>query len=490
MTDVRFAPPTFAPNPSDDRALAASVSRLLADDYAVDAVIRESLASDWPGDVAGRLLLALSRLERLGAPTAERAAELCEAILEALDPYGCFGAPLGDTIDEQQVACHGWVVSGLLQRSEPRATAAALRIVDTLLLPALARLDTYPRGRRSTTDGAASGHLIDGRDGWRVSTDTWCVLLALNALVPAYLATERADIRGAITGLELLVDGLDVVAEGAQLHATLSAARALAQLAEHRGDASALHVARQVYAAYAGSARTLNAATFNWFGRPDSWTEPCAMVDALGLALALWRITGDDDYLRDAERIEHSALGFAQRDDGSFGLDRIATPEDPVIAVIHPDARWCCTMRGAVGLSEARESTARAEDGGVSIDLLHAGDIDVETSGGAWRVRLERSEDRWVLRLLGGPEGRACTVTLHAGRFGGRRLELRPTSPTCEIVTDRTPSETLLEDGRKVRYLGPDVLSRPMGGGGVDILRAQPRLGPPGEDAPRYELAW
>ncbi len=119
MTDVKSAPATvsFRPDPEGDRALSASFRRLLAADYAVDAVIDKSISSDWPGDVAGRLLLSLTRLWRSGYDTEERARSLFTGMIRPMNPGGCFGPELRDRVDEQQLACQGWVVSGLLQCS-------------------------------------------------------------------------------------------------------------------------------------------------------------------------------------------------------------------------------------------------------------------------------------------------------------------------------------------------------------------------------------
>ena len=360
MTDVRSAPVAAPVELATDGPLAASFDRLTQPDYAVDRVMAQTVASDWPGDLAGRLLLALARFARAGAPAVDQAVALSDALIGALADRGYIGDPLGDVISEQQVACHGWVVAGLLQHfyvtGDCRARDAALRVVDSLLLPALARLDTYPRDRAPVEAGGASGTATAIAGGWSVSSDVWCVLLSLNGLVPAALETGRADLAQAIDVLADELGRLDLVGQQVQLHAALAAARCLADWSEATGDMKARQVAATVYDTYATHARTLNYSAFNWFGRPDTWTEACAVVDSLGLAHTLGRLTGDTRYHEDAVRITYWALGFAERRDGSFGLDTIATTDSPTLTPITYDAWWCCTVRGAVGLLEAREN--------------------------------------------------------------------------------------------------------------------------------------
>lgn len=393
MVDVRSGTPAFVSALEEDHALRASVQRLLRDDYEVADVMRSTLESDWPGDLAGRLLLSLSRYARAGMPTLERATQLNEAMLDALVPRGYLGPEVGEVSDEQQVACHGWVAAGLLQffhvTGDERSRRAAFRVIDALIAPALRRRD-YPWARIVPTyGGAPSGTATEVIDGWAVSSDVWCVLLSLNALVPAALLSGRSDLADLIVELTQTVSTLDVVAHRAQLHAVLAAARNLADWSVATGDAQAADVAAALYDTYAREGRTLNHATFNWFGRPDSWTEPCAIVDSIGVAGSLHELTGDGRYRVDAARIAHNGLSFAERLDGSFGLDTIATASDPILAAVEPDAHWCCTIRGAIGLLEARETAARLHGEVLVVTDLYPGTHVVHTDAGVWRIRQE-----------------------------------------------------------------------------------------------------
>ncbi|MBA4248399.1 MAG: hypothetical protein C0444_08925 [Microbacterium sp.] len=366
------------------------MERLLRNDYDPSEVIARTVTDPWPGDLAGRLLLSLSRFARAGLPTRARAEELNAGLLDALEARGYLGEPLGEVIDEQQVACHGWVVSGLLQyfyvTGDVRSRTAALRVIDELVVPALLKTEYPWSAVRSTDAGGPSGTSVEEVDGWTLSTDVWCVLLTLNGLVPAALETRRADLASMINDFVEKAASLDVVSAGAQLHAVLAACRNFGDWAQATGHPRAAAVAESLYRDYVRAGRTLNHATFNWFGRADSWTEPCAIVDSLGAATALYQLTGDESFRRDATRIARNGLEYAERADGSFGLDSIATPESPTLRALTHDAHWCCTMRGALGLLEARETSARLEESVFVISDLYPGWHWITTEAGEWQI--------------------------------------------------------------------------------------------------------
>jgi hypothetical protein len=468
MTDVRATLPTFTSTIDHDERLLASFERLAREDYAPHSIIAETLASDWPGDAAGRLLLSLSRFARAGLPALEHAAELCELMLRELSDHGYFGPALGEVIDEQQLACHGWVVAGLLQyyyvTADRRVRAAALRTVDTLILPALERLDSYPTERTDFPGlGGASGTATAEIDGWRLSSDVWCVLLSLNALVPAYQETARTDIRAMIDRLAEMMAGTDFVSQKAQLHASLAAARCLSELAVSEADGRFTAIVSSIYEQYVQHGRSLNYAPFNWFDRPDSWSEPCAMVDSLGVAHNLAAATGLDRYRLDAQRIEFNALSFAERRDGSFGLDSLPTPDDPILRPIHDDARWCCTMRGAIGLLEAREASVGLDVDRVRLRGHHTGLIRVPSNAGEWVVREDAraaAQGSVTLEVLTAPGG-ADQLSIEVSDADGSPLvvQIPPVPGTVREI--RVPSPAAVETlagGSELHFAGPVLL--------------------------------
>jgi DUF1680 family protein len=95
---------------------------------------------------------------------------------------------------------------------------------------------------------------------------------------------------------------------------------------------------------------TVHYANINNFGGAGH-TEPCGIVDSYMLACQLWEETGEPSYLETAHKIWWSALMRAQRHNGGFGCDW--TGRDGFLRVFDCffEASWCCTMRGAEGLT-------------------------------------------------------------------------------------------------------------------------------------------
>ena len=105
---------------------------------------------------------------------------------------------------------------------------------------------------------------------------------------------------------------------------------------------------------------TENYENYNWFGRYETWTEPCAIIDSYMLAVQLWQHTLKFKYLELAEKIYYNAICHTQRYNGGFGCDNCPgiTQNTDDLDVHIPEAHWCCTMRGGEGLSRAAEYTA------------------------------------------------------------------------------------------------------------------------------------
>ncbi len=242
-----------------------------------------------------------------------------------------------------------------------------------------------------------------------LSSDTYCVFIALEGLTAAYAATGDHDIRAAILDLARLVEAADLPGCRAQLHASLTAARCLRDVAERTGDTAPLRTAERIYRLFTDTARTANDATYNWFGRPDSWTEPCAIVDALLLAIGLWHQTGAQRYLDDAHLILHNGLGHAQRNGGGFGCDSCTGADEPDLSVVIPDASWCCTMRGAVGLAAAVEAAYAVTANTVEATLFSAGTTTLRLDAGSLTLD----------QRTGYPAGETVTLQVTAAELAG-----------------------------------------------------------------------
>lgn len=155
------------------------------------------------------------------------------------------------------------------------------------------------------------------------------------------------------------------MASSAQTHATLSAARGFVRMYRATGERGYLDVAEDIFRFYPEHGMTLTYENFNWFGREDSWTEPCAVVDSFLLALELHDILQKEEYRTLASRIWYGGLIFCHRANGGAGPNSCVTEKSPYLAVSMYEAPFCCTMRYAEGLKYAAaygESIERGKD--------------------------------------------------------------------------------------------------------------------------------
>ena len=169
---------------------------------------------------------------------------------------------------------------------------------------------------------------------------------------------------------------IDKIGLRVQTHCTLSAARGMMRMYSVTEDKKYLNGAKEIYDLYVnGGGMTYVYQNLNWWGRPDTWTEPCAIVDSIMLALELYIVTKVEDYRVTAARIYHNGFSTLQRDNGGAGTDTILTADSPwdILKAQMYEAFFCCTMRLSEGLWYINENT----------DLLYA-----ETTG-----KLEKNEN-------------------------------------------------------------------------------------------------
>ena len=150
---------------------------------------------------------------------------------------------------------------------------------------------------------------------------------------------------------------IDKMAIKAQTHCTLTAARGMLRMYRNAQERRYLQGAEEIFALYTASGMTKTDQNLNWWGRPDSWTEPCAIVDSLMVAAELYRCTGKEAYRTLAARIWHNGFSTCQRDNGGAGTDTLicaGSPHQDLYPLLY-EAYFCCSMRLAEGLWYIRE---------------------------------------------------------------------------------------------------------------------------------------
>ena len=317
----------------------------------------------WPGDWEGRTLLALCLHESLSGRKAAYLDQIVEELASRWNELGYLRQIYPDRIiDEQQLSGHNWLLRAMLElyleKRDEKFRIWATRIVENLYLPLFGRFADYPvsPGSRTMNGGAAGHNTGQIIHGWLLSSDIGCAFTCFDALAQYYQLFGGDTLKSLLDEMFEVFSSIDVVSCSVQVHATLSTLRGILRYYEASAQPHLLAFSKKFFNLYLQVGITENYANYNWYGRPY-WTEPCAIIDSYMVAVDLFRHTKKPEYIGIANKIYYNALLAAQRHNGGFGCDMCSgTEESDVYLQVKEglyEAPWCCTMRGAEGLSSA-----------------------------------------------------------------------------------------------------------------------------------------
>ena len=346
-----------------DARMNLNFSRLSDDPYYQIGEVFSPPDYDWYGDKEGRALLAFVSHYKMSRRAIPCMAQMLKKLPGHLNEKGYMGPVSPEIIIEQQLSGHSWLLRGLCEHYEQFGDEFSLttlkNIAENLFLPTAGRYSGYPVVRNSNSKGGVSGENAGLINSWLLSTDVGCAFMSIDGLSHAYAITKDERIRALLDEMISVYSAIDKVALRVQTHCTLTAARGMMRMHALTGDAAYLDHAREIYDLYVfGGGMTLTYQNLNWWGRPDTWTEPCAIIDSLMLSLELFKATGDEKYRTTAARVWHNGFAALQRDNGGAGTDTIVSPDSPwdYLAIQMYEAPFCCTMRLAEGLWYVREN--------------------------------------------------------------------------------------------------------------------------------------
>lgn len=378
-----------------DERIALNCQRLAEGDYYHIDQVFSPADYEWYGDKEGRALLAFVSHYKMSGVQIPCMAQMLEQMDAHLNADGYFGPVFEKQIHEQQLSGHSWLLRGLCeyytQFGDAFCERAIRRIVENLYLPKVGRFSSYPVHRGEAGEGGVSGVSVGAIADWILSSDIGCAFMSIDGLSHAYGVLKDERIRRLLDEMIEVYLGIDKVQLKAQTHCTLTAARGMARMYSQTGLSRYLEGAEELLDLYAnGGGMSATYQNLNWWGRPDTWTEPCAIVDSLMLATELYKCTERPEYRTLAARIYHNGLATAQRPNGGAGTDSVVLDgvNDDLFAKLY-EAYFCCTMRLAEVLwyiRENREALYAELEGAVRKrgrvyadgDLLYA-----EVSGGA-----------------------------------------------------------------------------------------------------------
>ena len=330
-----------------------SYGRLNDDIYRIEKVFKGE-SYDWQGDWEGRALLAFNCLYEMTGGEIPCMHDMIRLLPQKTNKKLYLGKEFdGTLLDEQQIFGSSWYLRGLVAYTKnfdsQSALEAAKSTVENLYLPALSMFENYPLDREKT--GGVCGGIIGEANHWKLTSDIGAAFACADGL-SAYYELVRDDECRKI--LDVIIDkfaSVDFVEYGFQTHSTLTCTRGILNMYEITGEKNYLDLARRSFQIYMKRGMTLTYENYNWFGREDSWTEPCAVVDSFILALRFYHITGEEKYRVLARRIWFNGLQFCQRSNGGAGTNTCVKVGQPYLK-IGPvyEATFCCTMRYPEGL--------------------------------------------------------------------------------------------------------------------------------------------
>ena len=349
-------------------------------------------SAGWPGDKEGRTILGLVLEAQATHRTPLYLDEMIRILPEKLNKKGYLGPVQGDTIDEQQLSGHGWLLRGLceyyLWKKDAKVKTYIEGIINNLALPTKGHHKDYPisPAERLGGTGGMSGTSTSVVNNWKLSSDVGCDFIFMDGVVQAYGLFPSAALKTLIDEMMSRFYEMDLIGIKAQTHATLTGLRAALRYYEITGHKELLPEVEKRYRLYREQAITENFENYNWFERPE-WTEPCAIVDSYLLAVQLWQNTRSPGYLDDAQLIYYNAIGHTQRSNGGFGCDNCPGPVDNFLSVKADEAYWCCTMRGGEGLARAVQYSYFTQGDTLVVPSFNSGSVSINLNGSAVKIR-------------------------------------------------------------------------------------------------------
>ncbi|MBE6904113.1 MAG: hypothetical protein E7480_05845 [Ruminococcaceae bacterium] len=337
-----------------------SLSRLESKIYQPEYVRKMEQETPWPSDWIGRTLLGVVMLSKATGVKGAYLERLLELVDELENEKGYLGEVQEGIYDEQQLSSHNWLLRALLEYYDMTGDKKILKkiwtIVENLYLPVKNHYIEYPTNKEDRVyTGEKSGTLTGAViNNWKTSSDTGCAYMCLDALSQMYEMFPDERVKVLLEEMISTFEKIDFVKISMQTHATLAATRGIVRFYAVTGKEEYLDFAKNLFKLYLDYGATPNYANFNWFCRHE-WTEPCAITDSYLLCFEMFIQTKDIYYLKTASRIYYNAFSFAQRYNGGFGCDICIGPEERILRADADsglcEAFWCCTMRGADGIS-------------------------------------------------------------------------------------------------------------------------------------------
>ena len=334
----------------------------------------------WAGDWEGRAILALVSLAKATGREPAYLDEIMDLIPEKLNARGYIGPIEDNLFNEQQFAGNSWFLRGLIEYTNYTQSDRFVPVIESMVrnlyLPAAPYIDEYPLEKYEFV-GTYSGSIVAKHAHWMLSNDIGCLFISIDGLSHAYELLRWPELYDMLQKMIGHYFKSDLLRQTLQTHATLSALRGVLRLCRVQNDCAFLPQAESRFAVYTQYGMTENYENCTKFFDPK-WTEPCGVVDSYMCCIELFRLTKDPKYIDLSHRILYNGIFRIHLPNGGFVLDStsgfspVETLETRVTNAGGPlEAYWCCTMRGADGISYVAMNQAYTENNTVYLLGYH-----------------------------------------------------------------------------------------------------------------------
>ena len=353
-----------------------------------------ALWPDWPGDQFGRMFSVMHVAEGYGWSSVPRLRQaVAGVVLPVQTEDGNFGPRLGlDQQDSRIISGNAFALRGLMDAYKDSGEARYLEAARRLARYYEATFETWEEKGEGGPVHEFYGHCLDGLVRLHeLGGDAWALDLAKRI---AHLAGRTSH-----------------------THHSLSLYRGVIDLYRVTKDAGLLEKAED-YLKWCRDSRIVTG------GLPENMPayyqdEGCALADYLVVNLMMFRATGRDDFLEDAERVLVNHLFMNQFVTGGFG-HRLFAPDiigakgwqgwDGRFGSENPG---CCSLWGQWGLGQAGRYIITRQGNAAEVNLFAAADVGLPDIG----TRLEIRSDF--------PAMKAAVITVRCDRPAKFELRLR-----------------------------------------------------------------
>jgi DUF1680 family protein len=334
--------------------------------------------TEFSGDVSGRYIGAVAMAAQLQGREIPELDRAVTGLLALQKPDGHFGGPLseGGKVTNQDMAImwgNGRLLIGLMEyyRVKPRADVLAVaRKIGGFMVNVSPLYNSEAVRREYNGEKFAVGYI--------------CWTQHIEGLVALWQATKEDRYLALAKELAARTDRHP----SQHSHGFLSTVRGIVDLYHATGDKRYLDQAAREWQGVVDSGNVLlQGAVPEMFAPAIKRDEGCSEADWLRLSLVLWRATGEQKYLQQAERTLFNEFSMNQFASGDFGHHTLS-----IDGVGGPYARawWCCTLHGLRALAAVLTQVFHEKDGTLYYDLP----ADGQGQSGAFAVRAESSLER------------------------------------------------------------------------------------------------